>query len=1194
MNTTQLKSYAPAARRAFIAAVTAQAARLGITAKEIAPATVQGDVLLVNGQPFPRSAESGRTGLIRRVKAQGFEATMDAVAYTWFNRLVAIRYMELHNYLEHGYRVLSNPDGSGRPEILDKAAEVELPGLDRAKAVQLKLDGTRDEELYRLLLIAQCNALHRAMPFLFEKLGDETELLLPANLLHTDSLIRQLVDSIDESAWQQIEIIGWLYQFYISEKKDQVIGKVVRSEDIPAATQLFTPNWIVKYMVQNSLGAQWLATYPSSPLKAQMEYYIEPAEQTEDVKAQLAVINPASLNPEEITLIDPACGSGHILVEAYDLFKAIYVERGYRERDAAQLILTKNLHGLDIDPRAAQLSGFALMMKGRADDRRLFERGIKLNVMALINSEDLDIAALTHGVELAEFGLHQSDLRELKKLFEHATTFGSLIQVPESLTSKLPTLQRLIETTVGEVRGLAGDMFAAGALEVLALLVKQATTLASLYDCVVANPPYMGSKGMNGQLKALVKEHFIDARGDLFACFLERGRTLSKRAGYIAMITMETWMFLSGYESLRSKLAAQNTLRTLAHFPYDGKRPTVMGINFGVSAVTLLSRHIDGFSGHYCCSRHFELNDDGVPRQFPTPNERLISCATHNFAKIPGRPIAYWVSERVRRVFQETKAVRDMAVAKPGLCTGRDEEFLREWHEVSVDRIGFGLESRESAARSGRTWFPFNKGGPFRRWWGNQNLVVNWKNDGQALHAFARADGKGTRIQNIGYYFQPGITWNQTGSSLPSFRYVPQGFIPAHIGAMAFPTSEKEGKILLGFLNSSVARTLLNIISPTMGLEVGHVSSLPIRNSDVLEHVNQLQLISQSDWSSQEISWDFQRISMLKDGLVGGSLGARYREWITICRQAVCTMHRLEEKNNAVFVDLYELNGELETEVPLEQVSLWVNPAYRYGVKITEEERETRFREDAMQELVSYAVGSMMGRYSLEDPGLIYAHSSNVGFDPSRFTKFPADDDGIIPVTDAPWFEDDAATRLEEFLSVALDSAHLEENLTFLADNLSPNKNETSRDTLRRYLCDKFFKDHLQTYKNRPIYWLFTSGKQKAFQCLVYLHRYNEGTLARMRSEYVIPLQGKMAARLSHLADDRKVASPAQQKRLDKESVKLTKQQAELREFDEKLRHYADRRISLDLDDGVKVNYGKFGSLLAEVEKIHGQKAEGP
>ncbi len=472
--------------------MTARAAIVGLTANHIEPITEQGDVALIGDKAFPRAVAAKRKKLEDRIQQHGFDQIMEAMAYTWFNRFMAIRYMELHGYLDHGRRVLSHPDkrtgstGDPRPLCRDGASG----RRPRDQAVEPKLDGTQDEALYRLLLLAQCNALHQAMPFLFEKIGDETELLLPANLLHTDSLIRQLVEQVDEALWQEIEIIGWLYQFYISEKKDQVIGKVVKSEDIPAATQLFTPNWIVKYMVQNSLGAQWLATYPQSPLKGQMEYYIEPAEQTDEVNAQLAAITPSQLNPEELTLIDPASGSGHILVEAYELFKAIYLERGYRQRDVPQLILEKNLFGLDIDERAAQLTGFALMMKGRADDRRLFERGVKLNVMALVDSAGFDAEGLAKGVELSDYGLKPGDLTELKRLFEHATTFGSLIQVPEGLAEKLPALKQLSEAT-------SQDLFVSEALKRLGPLVQQAELLAAQYDAVVANPPYMGSGGMN-------------------------------------------------------------------------------------------------------------------------------------------------------------------------------------------------------------------------------------------------------------------------------------------------------------------------------------------------------------------------------------------------------------------------------------------------------------------------------------------------------------------------------------------------------------------------------------------------------------------------------------------------------------------------------------------------------------------------
>ena len=1200
MNRNTLEAYAQKARRDFIAAVTARAASYGLTAKSTEPVVEEGDVARVGADAFPRTVVEARKRLEEQIRRDGFGQVMEAMAYTWFNRLAAIRYMELHGYLGHGYRVLSHPDGQPYPEILEHAADVDLPGLDREKAVELKLDGRKDEELYGLLLKAQCNALRQAMPFLFERIGDETELLLPANLLHTDSLIRQMVEGIDESAWEQIEIIGWLYQFYISEKKDQVIGKVVKSEDIPAATQLFTPNWIVKYLVQNSLGAQWLATYPHSQLKGQMDYYIEPAEQTDEVKAQLAAITPSTLNPEALTLIDPASGSGHILVEAYELFKAIYLERGYQKRGVAQLILEKNLFGLDIDGRAAQLTGFALMMKGRADDRRLFERGVTLNVMAFVDSVGFDAEQLAQGMKLADCGLHLSDLTELRRLFEHATTFGSLIQIPEKLVAQLPALKQLSELT-------SQDLFESEALKRLGLLVRQAEMLAAQYDAVVANPPYMGSKGMNALVKNFAKDYFPDAKSDLFACFIERGYTLAKDVGLNAMVTMQSWMFLSSYEKFRNTVLHQHTLRNLAHFPYDGKRPTAMGINFGVAVASAQNTRVAGYQGHYCCSRYYELNDDGVPFTFPTPNERLKTGTTDEFKKIPGSPVAYWISDSVRSVYEHSIPLEQIAPARAGLQTGENEKFVRRWYEVSY--LGSGLKgyTKQSARDSGLKWFPYNSGGDFRKWNGNNEKVVDWEHDGHNIKkdkldklTVGLCLPSNSKPKNEQFYFKRSITWTKVSSSAFGVRLCDEGYLFDIAGSSAFPES-KYYSAVAGFLLSNLVTFYVKILNPTLNIQTGNIGDLPWISEKVdyflpsiNELVNMAVSIARRDWNAYERSWDFQSLPILTASSdPTPTVESSYTVWTTQSRETIAEMKRLEEENNRLFINAYGLADELTPDVPIEQITLTVNPAYRYGGKLTEEAQWTRFRKDTMAELVSYAIGCMMGRYSLDEPGLIYAHSGNAGFDASRYTTFPADPDGIVPLTDSDWFDDDAAHRLIEFISVAWDAARLEDNLAFLADNLSPKKNESSRETLRRYLCDSFFKDQLQTYKKRPIYWLFSSGKQKAFQCLVYLHRYNEGTLARMRTEYVIPLQGMMASRVRQLEGDiAAAASTTHRRRLEKERETLVKQQSELREFDEKLRHYADQRIGLDLDDGVKVNYGKFGDLLAEVKAVTGAKAD--
>ena len=1184
MNRSQLEAYAPRARLDFIQAMKDRAAFYGLTARTIQPVVQRGDVVVIAGREHPRAVAKTRKQLEDRITQHGFEQTMETLAYTWFNRFVAIRYMELHGYFDHGYRVLSHPEGHSHPEILDHAAEVHLPGLDRAQALELKLDGTQDEVLYRVLLTAQCNALHQAMPFLFERIGDETELLLPANLLHTDSLIRRLVQGIDESAWAEIEIIGWLYQCYVSEKKAQVIGKVVPPEDIPAATQLFTPNWIVQYMVQNSLGAQWLATYPDAPLKGQMAYYIEPAEQTDEVKAQLAAITPRTLNPEELTLIDPASGSGHILVEAYDLLKTIYLERGYRQRDVAQLILEKNLFGLDIDGRAAQLTGFALMMKGRADDQRLFGRGVTLNVMALVDSAGLDVERLGQRVKLAESGLKPSDLMELKRLFEHATTFGSLIQVPEALATKLPALRQLSKVT-------GQDLFVSEALKHVRSLVQQAELLARQYDAVVANPPYMGSKFYCAALKMFVNSSYKAGKADLYASFTLRNIQFSKRSGHIGMITIPNWMFLSSFEELRNTIFQSAPITSLVH---NGRG--VWGSDFGSCSYILMRSSPRDFKGVFL--RLFDKqgsvsSNEALERRFHT-NPRF-STSNIIFEKIPGSPVAYWVSESMRAVFATFPRLDNFASPRKGMVTADNPRFIRCWQEVSASHTGHGF-SKYYAAASKKKWFPYTKGGSFRRWAGNYEHVVNWGNAGyELLHMQEEGYKVGSTNHNLDFIFRPALTWTKITSNDSGFRVTPAGFLFDDASGVCPVIVDGAEPLVLALLNSPVTMHILQALNPTLNLNPGNLCTIPLdsRQRDKVEIADCIE-IARTDWDAYERSWDFKSLPTLTASSEPTStLESSYTTWVTRNRDTIAEMKRLEEKNNRLFIDAYGLADELTPDVSIEQITLTVNPAYRYGGTLTEEEQWTRFREDTMAELISYAIGCMMGRYSLDEPGLIYAHSGNADFDPNRYTTFPADDDGIVPLTDTEWFDDDAVHRLIEFISAAWDATYLEDNLTFLADNLHPKTNESSRDTIRRYLCDSFFTDHLRTYKKRPIYWLVLSGKQKAFQCLFYLHRYHESTLARTRTKYVIPLQGQIASRIDHLKGDvSKATSTSHRRKLLQEQDRLKKQQAELMTFDEKLRHAADQKISLDLDDGVKVNYAKFGDLLAEAKAFTGGKGD--
>ena len=1195
MNLNSLKSYAQRARREFIAAVTERAVDYGLTESGDAPLTLRGDIALINGRAFPGHIAAPRSKLVIQIRQDGFAHVMDEMAYTWFNRFAAIRFMELNGLLGHGMRVLSHPRGETRPEILKRANEFDLPGLDRNQVRSLMLDGTRDEELYRLLLVAQCNALSRATPLLFDPIGMPTGLLLPRNLLRTNSLVRRLVDEIEESAWRKIEVVGWLYQFYISEKKDEVIGKVVKSEDIPAATQLFTPNWIVKYLVQNSLGALWLATYPDSSIAQLLEYYIAPAKQSIEVRATLAAITPDVLNPEELTVIDPAVGSGHMLVEAYDLLKAIYLERGYRRREIALLILEKNLYGLDIDPRATQLASFALLMKGLFDDRRLLERGVDLNVVAIESSAELDVGQLVQGVKLSDYGLAPTDLVALKNLYLHATTFGSLINVPEELAVKMPRFRHLCKLS-------SMDAFVSNELRHLRQLVRQTEVLTGRYDVVVANPPYMGSKYQTPHLKNFLKENFEGYAKDLFSAFIDRNLTFGKRHAQLGFMTPFVWMFISTHKHLRQRIVGRETITTLVQLEYSG----FAGATVPICVFTLQKDQSIGYKGCFIRLSGFRGPRNQAPKTREAIRNRncgwFFEATQSEFKKIPGSPIVYWISDHLRELFANGKPLGKLVDARQGLATADNDLFLRRWWEVDIDRCGFRMKSREEALHSGKKWFPYNKGGKFRKWYGNHEYVVNWKDDGRAIRAFGTEDGgrPRSRVQNSDYYFRSALTWSDVSSGPRAFRLNQGGSIHGNKGHSAFGLGAVGGEEVAGYCNSPIVRAVARALNPTLSFEIGDFQQIP-SVAEMAEHsrtlvkqqVSQLMLYARTDWNAFERSWEFQSLPILGARSEREStIESSYATWVVRVRQATAKARYLEEENNRLFIDACGFSDELSPEVPLGEVTLTVNPAYRYKGSLCESEQWSRFCRDSVAELVSYAIGCMMGRYSLDQPGLVYAKSRGKGFDPAPYSSFPADEDGIVPITTDAWFDDDAANRLTKLIATAWDSAHLEDNLAFVADSLSPRRNESSRDTLRRYLATGFYKDHLTTYKNRPIYWLSTSGRRRAFQCLVYLHRYNEGTLARMRTDYVIPLQGKMDSRIRRLNEDIEAATKAHHRglvrRLEKERENLLKDQVELRMFDDKLRYYADQRINLDLDDGVKVNYGKFGDLLSDVRKVTG------
>lgn len=1157
MDTSNVKKYAPQARKDFIAEVSKQAAKYGVTKEAILAAEKKGDVLVIGDALFPVSVLKPREKLIERIQTSGYEQTIEYIAYSWFNRLCALRYMECKGLLDHGRRVLSGADGSaGLPQILEECLDIELPGLDRNHVIELKLDGNKDEELYRTLLLAQCHALHQVMPLLFTKVSDEVELLLPDNLTKTDSLIRDLVNAIPEEDWSDVEIIGWLYQFYISDKKEQVIGKVVKSEDIPAATQLFTPNWIVKYLVQNSIGRLWLMAHPESHLASDWEYYITPAEQSDEVNAELqALINVRiredgdSLNPESITVLDPACGSGHILVEAYECLKSIYLERGYRSRDIPRLILEKNLYGIDIDSRAAQLASFALLMKAREDDRRLFSTPLKLNIIALQDSQPRYQETVDE--HFTGFDIDRIALKDLISLFEYASTYGSLVQIPEELIAKLTQLESSLNEVVQ-----SGDMFAVQLAQDLLPLIEQAKILSKQYDAVIANPPYMGSKGMNAALKEFAKKRFPDSKSDMFAMFIERGFDWCKITGFNSMVTMQSWMFLSSYEKMREKILQEHTIQTMAHL---GSRafPEISGEVVQTTAFVIQKKHFDGFKPVFF--RLVDTEQSQKEIELKQGLNRFDSAIQDVFKKIPGSPIAYWVSDNVRNSFLKYPSMKSLAVSSNGVQTGNNNCYLRLWYEVNLVKIN-------------TKWFPYNKGGPYRKWYGNYDYLVDWECNGKRIKSEKNSCTRGEE-----FYFKLGITWSDVTSGKLSGRLLPEGFLFDASGPSAFYEEEKLTYVGLGLLNTKFADYWSKILNPTMHFQSGDFRKLTLGSDYISANteniVKNLILMAKADWDSYETSWDFTENPLIRTQQT--NLEQSFNTWQQQNKAAVAEMKQLEEENNKLFIDAYGLEDELTPDVPDEQITL------------------TRAdREKDSQRLVSYAIGCMMGRYSLDEAGLIYAHAGNEGFEHSRYKKFPADADGIIPLTEEQWLEDDAATRIKEFLGVVWGGESLDANMQWLADSLSKKAAETPEESIRRYLATKFYKDHMQTYQKRPIYWLFSSGKLGAFQALVYLHRYNESTLARMRTEYVMPLMSKMAAYVKSLETSKENSdSAAEIKRIEKKIQDLEKQQAELSTFEEKLRHYADQRISLDLDDGVRVNYGKFGDLLANVKDIAAKEA---
>jgi hypothetical protein len=1225
MNTANLKKIAPRARTAFITAIKARAAEFGITAKGHIEPVISGEVLQVAGFTHPASCASALKRLQQRLANDSYETLIEHVAYTWFNRFCAIRFMELKSeegYLEHGVRLLSHPSQPLGFEVLDRAPEVidnlitEGVALDKSALLDLLLAGNEQEALFRELLLGQCHRLHQAMPFLFEAIDDETELLLPAGLTRTDAFWRELVDKIPEADWQQVEVIGWLYQFYILDEKERVdkkvkAGKVVNPTEIPAKTQLFTPNWIVQYLVQNSIGRYWLQTYPNSSLQQSMHYYVVHGNQSTELKDKLSYFAPDSIDPESIKVLDPACGSGHILVESYNLLYRIYEERGYRSREIPELILKHNLFGLDIDERAAQLAGFALLMRARQDDRRLFTRGIRPHIHVLQESRHLNISNLWQMLNLntdwtagqvqdmftvlpqslVASNPHFSLLNDLYLRFLDAKTLGSLIELPTEQKQIIHEFYAILQDL-----SISGDAMQKTAAKALLPLLAQADVLCRHYDAVIANPPYMGGNSMNYGLKKFAEEKFPDSKLDMFTMFIERGFKLVGEGGFNAMVTMETWMFLSSYKKFRLNISSCSSIVTLAHL-----EKMLMGIAFRTVATVWKNIKGDKTPGIFSFVGKDDVNKNGIPFLFPPKNKRLSYISSYSFENIPGAPIAYWLPVDLQKSFKE-RALNIECKPRIGMQSGDNEKFYRLWHEVNNSEIVRNISALTNT-KGKKAWVPLQRGGDARKWYGNNLYIVNLSDEGADIKRTKNAS-----LRNADHYFNISATWNRLSQTRFYVRHVEQGYAFDDLSPFANSYLAEKHYEHLGLLASSAARYLISFISTGRKTEVGHVSQIPLpttfNSGEAVSTIcKKLIELSKNDWNSYEESAGFIKPSLLDNVDKINSLCNLYKKQCASWQRSIFEMQRLEEENNRLFIEAYSLQTELTPEVSINEITLTCNPYYRYGGNRTDEELKAMLQSDTVAELISYTIGCIMGRYSLDREGLVYAHAGNEDFkalvEEGAYARFPADSDGILPLTVEAWFEDDIAARVVEFVRTVWGVEHLEENLQFIADSLclaaiKPVKKggETSRETIRRYLSTQFFKDHLKTYKKRPIYWLFSSGKEKAFECLVYLHRYNETTLPRMRTEYVTPLLGQMDSRIERLRLQQNEAETAEAKRIGKEIDSLTKQLTELRSFDDQLKHYADMKIQLDLDDGVKVNYGKFGTLLAEVKAITGDKAE--
>lgn len=1161
MDKNAIKKYAVWARNELIERVSQKADQYEISADADPNADSAHGVLLTADEKKQRAA------LIKQVKEKGQDQVMEEVAYTWFNRFSALRFMEVNNYLPSRIRVFTDENGKFKPEILAEAIHLDLDGLDMEKVYALK-DANDDDALFKYLVITQCNALSGVLPGVFQKIADYTELLFPDNLLREDSVIEQMVTQIPENDWKdQVQIIGWLYQYYNTEPKDKVFAdlkknKKITKEKIPAATQLFTPDWIVRYMVENSLGRLWIEGHPNNDLKSNWKYYLDDAEQDPDVQKQLDNIHKeySTLKPEDIRAIDPCMGSGHIICYMFDVLMQIYEAYGYTTRDAVSSIVQNNLYGLDIDERASQLAYFAVMMKACQYDRRFLSRGIQPHVYAIMESNHFDpnmIDFFTDGRKELKSAIDSliSDLHDAKE-------YGSILDVKPV---DFPALYARFD----EIRNGNPNLYTHQILGELLPFVQVAEAMAQKYHVVVTNPPYMGSSGMSGKLSEFIKKNYPDSKSDLFAVFMECWNRHIVPTGFNCMVTMQSWMFLSSFEKMRENILENYTINNLMHM-----ENMVLGIAFGTAVTNIRNRRLENYRGTY---HQIKLEDivDGIPTEFPAMKNRFAQTSQSNFSKIPGSPVAYWVSENFVINF-ESSSVGDKFIPKFGMSTGDGNKYIRCWHEISFNCFNYFLQDSNQAENTTLKWVALDKGGSYRKWYGNKNCAVWWKNNGQEIK-----DNKKSAVRSPQLFFRPHVSWTLISSSHFSARFFENGFALDTASNCIYSNSDDGFDYVLGLLNSCVADDYLDVLNPTINFSCGVISLVPYiekNNENVIRLVYKNIDLSKSDWDAFETSWDFKKHPLIRNT---NTIKEAFAQWQRECNNRFNRLKANEEELNRIFIDIYGLQDELTPEESDGDVT--VARVYDEKEDIPEDMKNNKYvltKQDVIKSFISYAVGCMFGRYSLDEERLAYAGGD---WDSSKYKTFIPDKDAIIPITDDEYFTDDIVGRFVEFVKDVYGADTLEENLTFIADALGE-KGATSREVIRNYFLKDFYKDHCKTYRKRPIYWLFDSGKKNGFKCLIYMHRYQPDTIARIRTDYVHEQQARYRTAISGLERQINGASTSERVRLNKQLTKLKDQAEETRLYEEKIHHLADQMISIDLDDGVNHNYAIFQDVLAKIK----------